>query len=155
MKSYAFDEKAFFKELGLMKDFRILVLFVHLNIEFWMNKLIEIEISRPKIIMQNNDFKTFSNKLDLLYATDIIEDKNYQQIKLVNKIRNHYAHNIVLTEEFPEEVKGLMNSLITLSKMESPPAEATLEQKYVLACCYLVGYLNGRYEVASRQRGVK
>ncbi|MBI5061507.1 MAG: hypothetical protein HZB67_04305 [Candidatus Aenigmarchaeota archaeon] len=146
MQKYEFDKKTFMEELISIKDFRLHVLFVHLHIEFWMNNIIEIKFSHPKTIMHNKDFKTFSNKLELLYAMDVINENIYQQIKAVNRIRNHYAHNITLNKDFPSEVKKYIDELCALNKGDFIDKCIKLEHKFITASSYLVGYLNGLYE---------
>ncbi len=146
MQAYKFDKDTFTKELVSIRDFRLQVLFVHLNIEFWVNTIVEAKFSRPKAIMRNKDFKTFSNKLELLYSLDMIGDNIYRQIKAVNRIRNYYAHNIVLSREFPNEVKKCISDLSALNKGEFIDKCIKLEHKFIAASSYLVGYLNGLHE---------
>ena len=43
--------------------------------------------------------KSFSNKLRLLYSRGVIDDDLYEDIKIVNNIRNLYAHKLFLEDD--------------------------------------------------------
>lgn len=78
-------------KISRLKDERLLVLFLHLNVEYWLNELIVKAFPKPKRILEMR----FSSKLEILKSLGIISDTNsINNIKKLNEIRNNYAHTL-------------------------------------------------------------
>lgn len=148
-----FDEyfSQFSKELNQIDDFRLQVLFLHLNIEYWLNKIIKKNFKNSKVIFDNRDLRTFSNKLDLIKSLNLLHPRSgnlMEKIKLINAIRNYYSHNIVGKEEFPEEIRSRITEL-----MKSSPAKKDFNKRnisethqFVISCVGIIQGLHTSYE---------
>ena len=72
------------------------VLTLHLLIEYWLDKILE------ELGISNLDRLTFYNKNEEIHNRHITEDLIYNNIKIINKIRNIYAHEIDIAKLEPE-----------------------------------------------------
>ena len=101
-----FDDymKTFTEEYEKIKDFRLQVLFLHLHIEYWINKIIAKNFHKPDLILKNIQLKSFFKKLNILESLNIIGGEQLKNMYVVNSIRNHYSHNIVHKGEIPKKV---------------------------------------------------
>jgi hypothetical protein len=151
-ETYIFDKDEFFQELIEISDFRLRVLYIHLIIEYFLDSLIEIYFEEPDYIFKNFELYSFSNKLDLLKADGIISSPTYEQIKLVNAIRNYYAHNLVKMGAIPGPIVNRINALAKSAsggefsrggkiKITEDFKKAGVEIKFIYLCAYIIGRL--------------
>ncbi|MFH0870226.1 MAG: hypothetical protein V1866_04175 [archaeon] len=100
-------------ELRKIDDIRLHVLFLHLNIEYLIDKIIEKYFKNSKVIFENEHLKSFMSKVRLLDSLGFFEDRKtlYNRIILVNKIRNDFAHGIIKKDTIP---KKTMDRFFTL-----------------------------------------
>ena len=64
-----------------------------LFIEHFLGVIIKNKLKYPDIILKNSNF-TFSMKLDILRSHNYLDDKQYNDIKHITRLRNKYAHNL-------------------------------------------------------------
>lgn len=99
-------ENAFFialvQELNSERNFQLLALRVHLYVESKIDELFKKEFNCAKIdlIMEK---LTFEEKLSLLKKADVFREKEsvYRNVKLIQEIRNKYAHNLLESNILP------------------------------------------------------
>jgi len=110
-------------EIKKSREPRNLVLTLHLFIEYWLDWLITKNFSEPDIILQDeatNDLRGFNNKLKILKAMGVMEDYLYRDIKIINRIRNLFAHTLDLQErEAREEFEKYIDELTSVRPL--PP----------------------------------
>ncbi|MDH4230694.1 MAG: hypothetical protein OEW04_01540 [Nitrospirota bacterium] len=95
------DEKLFEKPLGSdmlrmlnrEKEPLNIILNAHLFIENFLDVIIQRKFKHSQLLLQNSAF-TFSMKVDVLRAKNYLDDKLYNDIKLLNRLRNKYAHDL-------------------------------------------------------------
>ena len=145
-----FDE--FTKELNSIEDFRLQVLFLHLHLEYWINKIIEKSFVKPEEIFKNRDLRTFYNKLCIIDSLSLLHPKAIEKIKIVNEIRNHYSHNIVGKEEFPKKIIDNIQNLMKDSpvKEEINKYGVNLVHQFVIQCTGMIISLEEIYETTSK-----
>ncbi len=66
------------------------VILAHLFFEGMMEEIIKEKIPKPEKILEDS----FVRKLDLLYSLGYISEINFTCLKLINNIRNNFAHNL-------------------------------------------------------------
>jgi len=88
-----------------------LTLFVigHLMVEFMIEQLIKRDLESPDIVLGNNT--RFANKLLWLESIGILKGNHLSNIKIMNEIRNKFAHNLKPDDEKMQEK---INSLIPI-----------------------------------------
>lgn len=105
--------REFTDEFNEIRDFRLQVLFLHLHMDYWVNKIIERTFRKPEIIFKNERLRSFSSKVDLLESLGIIYNEGLlKRLRLTNEIRNYYSHNIVKKYEFPQEIQDKINEIM-------------------------------------------
>lgn len=66
----------------------------HLLIEYALNQLIQLNVKNPNVFFKDNRLNAFSTKLNLIDSLGLLPRFIIQNISTINKIRNHYAHNL-------------------------------------------------------------
>lgn len=112
------DLSKFILDVEKKDDILIAIIKGHLLIENNLEDLLENYIERYSKL----NIKYFSEKLNLCYALDLIDEYAYKLLKGINKIRNEYGHD--LNFEFKKE---------NLEKWESilSKEDKTLYQKLI------------------------
>jgi hypothetical protein len=92
MSNFA-EEQAnrFITELKNLHDDRSILLTVHLLTEHWLNELISKNSPTSKVILEKFEF---SQKIILIYNMKLIPDQLYENIVILNQIRNKFAHDL-------------------------------------------------------------
>ena len=84
--------------MAKLRDNRLLVLILHLYMEYWVNEIIIKMYPKSEVILDENTFnqlKGFTNKVKLIEASNIITNPEViGNVKILNRIRNLYAHNL-------------------------------------------------------------
>ncbi len=103
-------------EVNDAEDIKPLSLILQLYIEYFISELIRLKFNSPKIIIDNNELGSFSNRLNILCALDIFEKKEslLRNIKIINRIRNYYAHNLIIDNSRPSEIVNRIRELVNL-----------------------------------------
>lgn len=93
---------------------RELAYVAHLYVEYFLNELIVATFKFPELIIDSNDLGTFHSKLTLLRAHGIFDKKPavLRNVELIQRIRNHYAHNLLMTNDEPEPVVSRVTELV-------------------------------------------
>ncbi len=103
-KHRTISEEQFFlslvSELNEQKETRMLALMIHLFVEYWINEIINVLFKNSDFIFKDKDLNGFSHKIDLLRACGVLKEGSdlLRNIQLINKIRNDYAHNLIVGE---------------------------------------------------------
>ena len=130
-------------EVNKAPDIRYLSIISHLYVEYYLNELISLKFVEAKLIIDEKELGSFYNKFLILKALGIFEhkDKLIENINLITRIRNFYAHHLLISDELPEEVKSRITQLVYLdsegneSDWDVPWDEIVDEYKTKLHVC--------------------
>jgi hypothetical protein len=100
-KEFVFTGKPFESYLGAYyleyigdeKDPLNLTLKSHLYIENFLEEILKKKFKNSLLLLSNRDF-TFALKLDVLHAKNYLDEKLYKDIRLLNRLRNKFAHDL-------------------------------------------------------------
>jgi hypothetical protein len=73
-----------------------LVLKGHLFIEYVLNQIIRKQLKSSSAILKDQRSYTFSVKLQMIYSTGYLPHYLFSNIRRINRLRNHLAHNLTL-----------------------------------------------------------
>jgi hypothetical protein len=83
------------KFLNNIEDIRLKGLYLHLIVEGYVNQIITKNFKHPKKILDSR-YYSFYKKIEILKEIGIINDVTFHNMKIVNNIRNHLAHNLYI-----------------------------------------------------------
>jgi len=83
----------FLKYIGDERDPLNLTLKAHLYIENFLEEILKRKFKNSSLLLNNRDF-TFALKLDILRAKNYLDEKSYRDIRLLNRLRNKFAHDL-------------------------------------------------------------
>jgi hypothetical protein len=75
------------------KDPLSLTLKAHLYVENFLEEVLKKKFRNSSILLNNRDF-TFALKVDVLRAKNYLDEKLYRDIRLLNRLRNKFAHDL-------------------------------------------------------------
>ena len=105
-------------EVNKAPDIRYLSIISHLYVEYYLNELIRLKFVEAKLIIDEKELGSFYNKFLILKALGIFKhkdkDKLIKNINLITRIRNFYAHNLLISDELPDAVKNRIKQLVYL-----------------------------------------
>lgn len=122
------------EDLTKIKEFRLKVIVIHIYIEYWINELIRALFKRPKIIIDNGDLGTFENKIRILESRGIFDNHKdlLKNIRMTQRIRNHYSHKLILKDEVDEQVKAQIDNMKPLYAPKGRNlSKMTYEEKFI------------------------
>lgn len=73
-----------------------LILKGHLFIEYILNEIIRKRLVSPGAILGDHRSYTFSVKLQMVYSMGYLPTYLYANIRRINRLRNHLAHNLTV-----------------------------------------------------------
>jgi len=88
-------------ELRSARNIKEISLITHLYIEYYFRELIFVKFKLPENIINNS----FNSKFNILVSTGILEQDLIENIKVIQKIRNHYAHNIIIEKNIYRNIE--------------------------------------------------
>ncbi len=102
-----------------------------------------------KLFSINGPLSTFSGKISMSYSVGLIEKTIMDDLHLVRKIRNAFAHQLYANFERDDIVK-LCQSLKwhKLVFVANPPKEATAKQLFHVGVNQVISYLSGAVSLA-------
>ena len=80
-------------------------------------KLVQSPIFKEAIENSNGSLSTFSNKIQLSYLMGLISKKMYDNLTVIRKIRNEFAHEIVGSSFENEQIKSKVEKNLTYAKI--------------------------------------
>lgn len=97
-----------------------------------------------RLIQHDQPLGTFGNKVRMAYCLGLIEKIVKDDLKLVGKIRNRFAHDLYATFE-DKAIKSWCSELKwhRISMMTNPPEGATTRDLYQVGVNQLIAFLNG------------
>jgi DNA-binding MltR family transcriptional regulator len=115
--------------------------------------LIDNEKEVNKLLQCDQPLGTFSGKITMAYCLGLIYKPVQEDLNLVRKIRNEFAHNLYASFE-DEKIKAWCLSLKwhRFTCMAEPPKDATARDLFQVGTNQLVCYLNGVVGVARTQK---
>lgn len=137
-----------------INDIRFLSIIMHQYLEYYIDGIIQRMLRHPDKIL--NDLN-FDKKCKLLIAFGFFDEvegkKLLVNIKLMNMIRNHYAHHmdVSLGEEIPPRIKKHINSMIELGKADSEPIDRSDLVEWFRNQCFLTIAELGRINIPKAQ----
>lgn len=90
-----------------------LALVAHIYIEYFVNELIVARFNDPSMIIDDGQLGSFNSKVTLLKALGTFNDALHvlANLELIQRIRNFYAHNLLLSGDLPEQVASRIKQL--------------------------------------------
>lgn len=121
----------------------------HILIEFFPEDEKEVEA----LFGYDKQLGSYSNKVRMIYCLGLIEKKVMQDLKLIGKIRNRFAHD--LTVSFADkDITDWCRQLKWHREvfLHEAPKEATTRDLYQVGVHAVIGYLNGIVGAARSQK---
>lgn len=122
----------------------------HILIEFFPENDKEVEF----LFGYDKPLGTYSNKVRMIYCLGLIEKKVMQDLKLIGKIRNRFAHNLTVSFEDKDIIdwcKQLKWHQVS-SFLHDIPEDATTRDLYQVGVNTVISYLNGIVGIANLQK---
>ncbi|GEA08571.1 hypothetical protein KUL42_33320 [Alteromonas sp. KUL42] len=121
-------------------DQAILVLKGHLFAENIFENLIVLKISRGDKLLEKASF-TFSQKLALVEAMELLDDGLVSSLRALNKLRNKFAHDLDASVSNNDLLKvgSPLGTVFTKYKRESAGDDAKLLKKLINYLCGAMG----------------
>ncbi len=122
----------------------------HILIEFLPEDEKEVEI----LLSYDKPLGTYSNKVRMVYCLGLIEKKVMNDLKLIGKIRNRFAHNLSVSFEdkdigsWCKELKWHREVFF----LHETPKEATARDVYQVRVNTVISHLNGVVSMASNDK---
>jgi len=112
----------------------------HILLAFFPENENEVE----QLLRFDQPLGTFANKVRMAYCLGLIEKVVKDDLKIIGKIRNRFAHDLYASFD-DQSIKNWCNSLRwhEISLMMSPPSSATTRDLYQVGVNQLVTFLNG------------
>lgn len=103
----------------------------------------------------NQPLGNFSNKITMTYCLGLIDKVVKDDLTLVRKIRNKFAHDLSASFE-DAQIRSWCLELKwhKISMMRNPPADATTRDLFQVGVNQLITYLNGYISVTRGQKRV-
>lgn len=122
----------------------------HILIEFFPEGEKEVEV----LLSYDKPLGTYSNKVRMIYCLGLIERKVMQDLKLIGKIRNRFAHDLTVSfddRDITDWCKQLKwhREVFFLHKI---PKEATTRDLYQVGVNTIISHLNGVVSIAMGQK---
>ncbi len=132
------------KELNGVHDMRYIVVMLHLYLEFWLDKIIEKKCKNSKKIMEFNFFQ----KLRILNGFDIVPDELFHDIKVINELRNTFAHELDIPENEIDTKLIQLKTANSKKALDSP----TLHVRLIISITALMGELFSIYVTSDNSK---
>lgn len=100
-------------------------------------KLVQSPIFEDAIENSNGSLSTFSNKIQLSYLMGLISKKMYDNLTVIRKIRNKFAHEIVGSSFENEQIKSKVENNLTYAKIPLFTewlSAASVKDQFLLHC---------------------
>lgn len=108
-----------------------------------------------KLMDVNQPLGNFSNKISFCYCLGLIEKVVKDDLNLIRKIRNKFAHDLFVSFQ-DEQIKSWCKELKwhKIAYMENPPSEATHRDLFQVNVLQLISNLNGHVSIARGQKRI-
>lgn len=122
----------------------------HILIEFLPEGEKEVDV----LLSYDKPLGTYSNKVRMLYCLGLIEKKVMNDLKLIGKIRNRFAHNLSVSFtdhdiiQWCKELKWHREIFF----LHETPEDATTRDIYQVGVNTIISYLNGVVSVATAEK---
>lgn len=100
-------------------------------------KLVQSPIFEDAIENSNGSLSTLSNKIQLSYLMGLISKKMYDNLTVIRKIRNKFAHEIVGSSFENEQIKSKVENNLTYAKIPLFTewlSAASVKDQFLLHC---------------------
>lgn len=100
-------------------------------------KLVQSPIFEDAIENSNGSLSTFSNKIQLSYLMGLISKKMYDNLTVIRKNRNKFAHEIVGSSFENEQIKSKVENNLTYAKIPLFTewlSAASVKDQFLLHC---------------------
>lgn len=121
----------------------------YILIEFFPEGEKEVE----NLLKYDKPLGTYGNKIKMLYCLGLIEKMVMDDLKLIGKIRNSFAHNLTISFE-DDDIKTWCIKLNWHrdAYMSDPPQEATPRDYYQVGVNTIIGYLTGVVGISRNEK---
>lgn len=113
----------------------------------------EDEKEVQKLMEVNQPLGNFSNKISFCYCLGLIEKVVKDDLNLIRKIRNKFAHDLFVSFE-DNQIKSWCRELKwhKIAYVENPPSDATHRDLFQVDVLQLISNLNGHISIARGQK---
>lgn len=121
------------------------IIMEHLLLAFLPEDDTEVE----RLVQFDQPIGTYGNKVRMAYCLGLIEKIIKDDLKLIGKIRNRFAHDLYASFK-DQDIKSWCLELKwhKISMMVEPPEDATVRDIYQVGVNQLITYLNGAVSIA-------
>ena len=122
----------------------------HILIELFPEDEKEVDI----LLTYEKPLGTYSNKVRMVYCLGLIEKMVMQDLKLLGKIRNRFAHDLRVSFG-DKDISGWCRQLKWHREVffsHETPKNATIRDLYQVGVNAAIGYLNGIVSIARGQK---
>jgi len=101
-------------EFNEARNVKELALIAHLYLEYFVNELVIVIFKEPNLVIDDGELGSFKSKVTLLKALGLFGDAHHllKNIELIQRIRNFYSHNLLITDKVPEQVADRIRELV-------------------------------------------
>lgn len=110
-----------------------------------------------RLLMPDQPLGTFGNRVRLLYCLGFLDKSIRDDLKLIGKIRNRFAHDLYASFE-NDQIKSWCKELKwhKVAILKQPPPDATTRDYYQVGVNTVISYLNGIVSMArSEKRNIR
>lgn len=126
------------KRINDAKDERSIVIFCSLISEYYLDKILKCFFINYKELESRSDY-TFSFKISLLKSLNFIPSEIIQMIDIVRKIRNKFAHELLI-EKISDLNRNLTVPLTQIYKKEHFAKKGEVEYLEMFKAIFTFGY---------------
>lgn len=125
------------------------ILLEHILLAFFPEEDKEVEI----LFQFDQSLGTYSNKVRVIYSLGLIDKIIKDDLKIIGKIRNHFAHDLYASFD-NAHVASWCKELKwhKISMMCEPPIEVTIRDLYQVGVHQLIAHLNGVVGIARTEK---
>lgn len=124
----------------------------HILIEFFPENEKEVDV----LLNYDKPLGTYSNKVRMIYCLGLIEKKVMNDLKLIGKIRNRFAHDFTVSfldkdiSDWCKQLKWHKEAFF----LHEAPKEASTRDVYQVGVNTVISYLNGVVLMARSEKRV-
>lgn len=106
-----------------------------------------------RLLMPDQPLGTFGARVKLLYSLGFLDKTVMEDLKLIGKIRNKFAHDLYASFD-NDQIKSWCRGLKwhTFAILREPPVDATMRDYYQVGVNLIVSYLDGMVSMARSEK---
>ena len=143
--------KKFIEEIEKESE-RGMAIICHAYIDDLLKEILKKRLIEDKDFLKNLEWLSFSRLLTLCYITGIVTKEEKKEIKLLNEIRNKFAHKRKANSFRIDNIPDICNKLIVPRCFTGV---STSRKKYIRTAAYYIQILNLKLKYTKKVRFVE